>query len=79
MPSEIVVALCALAGTLFGSIGSIFVSSRLTNHRLEQLEKKVDKHNSLVERMVVVERDKETLFKYKDNHEQRIQKLEDAV
>ena len=27
----------------------------LTNYRIEQLEKKVDKHNSVVERITVVE------------------------
>ena len=31
------------------------VSSKLTNYRIEQLEKKVDKHNNVVERIAVVE------------------------
>lgn len=55
MATEIIVALCSLAGTLLESIGGIIVSSKLTNYRLEQLEKKVDKHNHLVERMKAVE------------------------
>ena len=57
MAPEIIVALCSLAGTLLGSIGGIIVSSKLTNYRLKQLEHKVDKHNCLVERMALVERD----------------------
>ncbi len=44
-------ALCSLLGTL----GGILVSSKLTAYRLEQLEKKGDKHNNLVERMARVE------------------------
>ena len=66
MPPEVLVALCSLAGTLVGTIGGIVVSSRLTTWRIEQLEKKMDKHNGLVERMVVVERDQKTLFRYHD-------------
>ena len=38
-------SLFALVGTLAGTFGGI-----LTTYRLEQLEKKVEKHNSLVER-----------------------------
>lgn len=42
-------------GTLIGTLGGILVSSKLTAYRLEQLEKKVDKHNSFAERIPVVE------------------------
>lgn len=42
-------------GTLIGTLGGILVSSKLTAYRLEQLEKKVDKHNSFAERMPVIE------------------------
>lgn len=35
----------------------ILVSSKLTTYRIEQLEKKQDKHNSLIERMYSVEKD----------------------
>jgi hypothetical protein len=50
MNQEIIVALIALFGTALGTGGGIVVSSKLTNFRLEQLEKKVDKHNSVIER-----------------------------
>jgi RecA/RadA recombinase len=53
--TEIIVAVIALLGTLGGSFGGIMAASRLTNYRIEQLEKKVDKHNSVVERITVVE------------------------
>ena len=55
MSSTIIVALISLVGTLAGSLGGIIVSSKLTNYRIEQLEKKVDKHNKFAERMPVVE------------------------
>ena len=53
--TDIIVAVIALAGTAIGSLGGILAASRLINYRIEQLEKKVDKHNSVVERIAVVE------------------------
>ena len=55
MPSEIIVGLLSLAGTLIGSIAGIIASSRLTLYRIDQLEKKVDKHNNLIERTYKLE------------------------
>lgn len=55
MSNELVVALLALAGTLTGSFSGILVANRLVNYRLEQLEKKVEKHNNLVERIAMAE------------------------
>ncbi len=55
MNTEIIVALVAFAGTLIGTFGGIVTGSKLTSYRIEQLEKKVDKHNSFAERMPVVE------------------------
>lgn len=53
--ADIIVAVIALAGTAIGSLGGILAASKLTNYRIEQLEKKVDKHNSVVERIAVAE------------------------
>ncbi|MBQ3005442.1 MAG: hypothetical protein IJM97_01610 [Clostridia bacterium] len=55
MTSEVTVAILALIGTLAGTFGGILTSARLSNYRIEQLEKKVDRHNGLIERMVAVE------------------------
>jgi len=55
MTEETIVALIAFAGTIIGSGGGILASSKLTNHRLKQLENKVDKHNCLVERVYKIE------------------------
>lgn len=51
MSDTIIIALISLLGTLGGTLGGILATSKLTNYRLEQLEKKVDKHNNLIERM----------------------------
>ena len=51
----IVVALIGLVGSAVGSLVGILTSSKLTNYRLEQLEKRVQAHNNLVERMYQLE------------------------
>ena len=55
MTDQILIALISFAGTLAGSLAGIFTASRLSNYRIEQLEKKVDKHNSLIERTYAIE------------------------
>ena len=50
MSDTVIVGLLSLAGTLMGSIGGIIATNKLTLYRIEQLEKKVDKHNNLIER-----------------------------
>ena len=44
-------ALLALMGTTIGS----FSGFKLTSYRVEQLEKKVDKHNNFAERIPILE------------------------
>jgi hypothetical protein len=51
----IIIALVSFLGTAIGTLGGILASSKLTNYRLEQLEKKVDKHNGFAEKMPVLE------------------------
>lgn len=63
MPTEIIVAVVSLFGTIIGSLAGILASSHLTTYRIEQLEKKVDKHNSVVERVAILEKDNEAQWK----------------
>ena len=55
MPAEVITAALSLVGTLVGTLGGIALSSNLTNYRIEQLEKKVAAHNSIVERTYKLE------------------------
>lgn len=56
MSEVIVVAILSLVGTLIGSLGGILTASKLTNYRIEQLEKKVEKHNNVIERVYNLEK-----------------------
>lgn len=51
MPDTVLVAILSLIGTLTGSFGG----TQLIKYRIEQLEKKVEKHNSIVERTYLLE------------------------
>ena len=55
MDSGIIVALISLAGPALGTFGGIMASSKLTNYRIQQLEKRVAEHNNYARRMPVVE------------------------
>lgn len=54
---EIIVGILSLVGTLCGTFAGIITSTKLAAYRIEQLEKKVEKHNSVVERTALLERD----------------------
>jgi len=55
MNDVVIVAIISLIGTLGGTFGGILTSSKLTNYRIEQLEKKVEEHNNVVKRTYKLE------------------------
>lgn len=55
MDNGVMVAILSLVGTLVGSLGGILASSKLTNYRIQELEKKVEKHNSVIDRVYKLE------------------------
>ena len=55
MTEAVVVAAMSLLGTLLGSLAGVVTSSKLVNYRLEQLERKVQAHNNLIERTFQLE------------------------
>lgn len=52
MDSTIIVAVLSFLGTVVGS----FSGMKLMSYRIEQLEKRVDKHNNVIERVYNLER-----------------------
>lgn len=51
MQGEILIAVLSFLGTCIGSWGGL----KLMSYRIEQLEKKVEKHNSVIERVFKLE------------------------
>lgn len=56
MTETIIVAILSLLGTCAGSVAGIMTANKLTNYRIEQLEKKVEKHNNVLERVYLLEK-----------------------
>ena len=54
--TDIIIGLLALAGTLGGAYLANRKSSALIAYRIQQLEQKVDKHNSVIERTYALEK-----------------------
>lgn len=56
MSNELIVALMLGVLELVGVIITVVIGNSKTQYRIEQLEKKQDKHNTLIERMFKVEK-----------------------
>ena len=76
MSDTIIVAIISLVGTIIGTLGGILVSNRLTIYRIEQLEKKVEKHNSVAERTYNLEEKLAVLETREKVTEHRVDDLE---
>ena len=68
MTETIIVALIGFGGAVIGSALGVIASAKLTNYRLEQLEKKVNLHNNVIECVYNLERNHAVL-------EQRVEDL----
>lgn len=63
--TSVIVAAMALLGTAIGSYSGF----KLTSYRVEQLERKVDKHNGFAERIPLIELEISALKKRLSNME----------
>ena len=77
MPADVLTAALSLMGTLVGTLGGIALSSNLTNYRIEQLEKKVEKHNNLITRTYKLEQEFAVMDEKVKVANHRIDDLED--
>lgn len=50
MSDAIIVAILSLLGTAAGSFASIMTSQKLTNYKIDELKRQVEKHNTIIER-----------------------------
>lgn len=56
MSETVLIGILSLAGTLLGSLFGILAANKLVNYRLAQLEKKVEVHNQVIDRVYKLER-----------------------
>ncbi|MEG0901765.1 MAG: hypothetical protein RSG96_06570 [Clostridia bacterium] len=55
MSDVVIVGVLSLVGTLVGSVCGILAANKMTNYRIEQLEKRMDKHNTVIDRTYKLE------------------------
>jgi len=83
MLETIIVAGLSLIGTLAGTFGGILTSNKLTGYRIEQLEKKMEKHydttNTLVDRVYRLEENNKLLDEKMSVANHRITDLETSL
>lgn len=73
---SIIVALISGGLALIGTVASNLLTHSKTIYRIEQLEKKQDKHNCLIERMYTVEKSIEIMDERQKVANHRIDDLE---
>ena len=72
MNGEFLTGVASLIASLVGTFAGIITSTKLTNYQINELKKRVDKHNNVIERTYKLEEH----CKYVD---ERIDKLESEV
>lgn len=72
MRNEFLSGIFSLVASLVGTFGGIITSTKLINYQINELKKRVDKHNSVIERTFKLEEHN----KYVD---ERIARLESEV
>ena len=77
MGETLFVAMFSLIGTVVGSLGGILTANKLTNYRIGELEKKVEKHNNVIERVYRLERNEAVTEEEIKVANRRIADLED--
>ena len=50
MHGEFLTGIFSLLASLVGTFGGIITSTKLTNYQINELKKRVDKHNNVIER-----------------------------
>ena len=72
MNGDFLTGVASLIASLVGTFGGIITSTKLTNYQINELKKRVDKHNNVIERTYKLEEHN----KYVD---ERITRLENEV
>lgn len=79
MNESIVIALIGIVPSVLVAIVSIVSNNAIVKVKLEELEKRVDKHNQVVERTYLLERDQATYWSKFDGMNERLMKVEKYI
>jgi hypothetical protein len=76
MSDSIIVSLISVIGSFLGTFTGIMINAKLMNYRIEQLEKKVDKHNQVIDLVYALEKNGAVFKEEMKVANHRIQDLE---
>lgn len=79
MTETLIVAVLSLFGTMFGSIAGIMTTNKLVNYRLDRIEEKVEKHNSVADRVLELEINMRAQWTRVDDARNAIEELKKEV
>ena len=72
MTEAIIVAIITGACAVISNVAITVTEASKNRYRIEQLEKKVEKHNNLVERVTQIEADKKAMWNWIDTFKERL-------
>ena len=76
---EVGIALISSGTSLAVAIASIIANNRVLGFKVDELRKDVEKHNQLVERVAVLERDNKTAFNKIDENREDIKEIRGMI
>lgn len=79
MSDTLLIALLSFLGTVLGSLLGILAANKLTNYRIAQLEKKVETHNKVIDRVYKLEKHDAVIDEEITVANHRISDLEKAI
>ena len=79
MSETMIQTLITTVVTLIGTFGGILTAQKLSNYRIQELEKKVDKHNNVIEKTYGLEKDIQDMRKDLDKVDAEHQKTKEKV
>ena len=79
MSETMIQTLITTVVTLIGTFGGILTAQKLSNYRIQELEKKVDKHNNVIEKTYGLEKDIQDMRKELDKVDAEHQKTKEKV
>ena len=75
MNPEVAIAIISSGTSITVAVASIVANNRILGFKVDELRKDVEKHNQLVERVAVLERDNKTAFNKIDENRDDIKEI----
>lgn len=79
MSQELTIALISSGSSMIVAGISILLNNRVLGYKVDELRKDVEKHNQLIERVAVLERDNKTAFNKIDENRDDIKEVRALV